>query len=87
MNKNSDRYELSVWIFNILKMNRRFLCQCYLQGSGSHEIAFILLEIVSRVALHLSTGKAQKSRRVKKASKWIEDVHILQQRHWKVLIL
>ena len=46
MNKNSDSYELSVWILNICLMNRRIWCECYRQGSGSHEIASILLEIV-----------------------------------------
>ena len=66
MNKNSDWYELSVGILNIFKINRRFLCECYCQGSGSHEIAFILLEIVLTVALHFSMGKAQKSRWVKR---------------------
>ena len=38
------------------------LCECYRRGSGSHEIVSILLEIVLTVTLHLSTGKAQKSR-------------------------
>ena len=51
MNKSSDLYELSVWILNIFKMNRRYWCECYHQGSGSHEIASILLEIVLTVAL------------------------------------
>ena len=32
---------------------------CYRQGSGSYEIASILLEIVLTVALHLFTEKAQ----------------------------
>ena len=53
MNKNSDWYEFSVWILNILTMNCRFWCECYRQGSGSHEIASILLEIVLTVALQL----------------------------------
>ena len=66
MNKNSDWYELSVWILNIFKMNRRFLCECYRQSSGSHQIASILLEIVLTVALHKSTENAQKSRWVKR---------------------
>ena len=66
MNKNSDWYELSVWILNIFLMNRRFLCECYRQGSGSHEVASILLKIFLRVELHLFMGKAQKSRWVKK---------------------
>ena len=66
MNKNSDWCELSMWILNIFKMNRRFLCECYRQGSGSHEIASILLEIVLTVALHLFTEKAQKSSWVKR---------------------
>ena len=29
MNKNSDWYELSVWILNIFEMYGRFLCECY----------------------------------------------------------
>ena len=66
MNKNSDWYGLSVWILNIFKMNDRFLCECYRQSSGSHEIAWILLEIVLTVALHLSTEKGQKLRWVKR---------------------
>ena len=66
-------------------MNRRFLCECYRQGSGSHEIAFISLEIFLTVALQLSTGAKIKVSE-KKASKWINDVHILHKRHWKVLI-
>ena len=66
MNKNSDWYELSVSILNIFQMNHHFLCECYRQGSGSHEIVSILLEIVSTVALNVSTGKAQKSRWVKR---------------------
>ena len=66
MNKNSDWYELSVWIWNIFQMNGSFWSECYRQGSGSHEIASILLEIVLTVRLHLSTEKAQKSRWVKR---------------------
>ena len=29
MNKNSDWYELSVWILNIFQMNRRFTRDCF----------------------------------------------------------
>ena len=63
---NSDWYELSEWILNIFLISRRFWCEFYRQGSGSHEIASILREIVLTVALHLSVGKAQKSRWVKR---------------------
>ena len=42
-------------------INRRFWCEYYHQGSGSHKIVSILLEIFLTVALHLPTGKAQKS--------------------------
>ena len=66
MNKNSDLYELSVWILNIFLINGHFLCECYRQGSGSHDITYILLEIVLAVALHLYTEKGQKSRWVKR---------------------
>ena len=59
MNKNSDWYELSVWILNIFKMKRRFWCEYYRQGSGSREITSILLDVVLTVAVHLSMGKAQ----------------------------
>ena len=57
-------------------MNHRFLCECYRQGSGSHEIASILLEIVLTIVLHLSMGKARKSRCVKRkrlneSSEWM----------------
>ena len=57
------------------------------QGSGGHEIACILLEIVSTVALTFVHGKSAKIKVIeKKASKWIKDVHILHKRHWKVFI-
>ena len=62
----SDWYELSVWILNIFLINRRCWCECYRRGSVSHEIASILLEVVFTVALHFSTGKAKKSRWVKR---------------------
>ena len=62
MNKNSDWDELSVWILNIFQIKGHFLCEYYRQGSGSHDITYILLEIV----LHLYTEKGQESRWVKR---------------------
>ena len=47
-------------------LNERSFFVCYRQGSGKHEIACILLEIVLTVALNLSTEKAQKSMCVKR---------------------
>ena len=47
---------------NILKIKRRFLCECHCQHSGSNEISSILVETVLTVDLHLFMGNALKSR-------------------------
>ena len=68
-------------------MNRRFLCECYRYGSGSQENASILLDCFDNCVTFVHGKSAKIKVSEKKTSKWIEDVHILHKRHWKVLVL
>ena len=78
MNKNSDWYELSVWILNIFQMNGRFWCECHCQGSGSLHLTRDCFDSL----ITFFYGKSTKiTVSEKKASKWIKDVHILHKRH------
>ena len=68
-------------------MKRRFLCECYLQGSASHEIDLDLTKDCFDSCITFVDGKSVEMEvSEEKTSKWIKDVHILHKRHWKVLI-
>ena len=51
-------------------MSRRFLCECYRQGIGSHEI----ITFVNRKSAKIKGSE-------KKVSKWMKDDHNLHKRH------